>query len=92
MPLPLQRPIDPADTRARLEALAGDARRVWLVRWAANEADPDDLILGWLEGRGRPGSGGQRFGQVELRLYDLQRQLRPLQDALPQSRSKDPAR
>jgi hypothetical protein len=69
-PLPLQRPIDPADTRARLERLSDDHDRVWLVRWAANEADPDDLILGWLEGRGRR-IGSQQFGRVELRLYDL---------------------
>jgi hypothetical protein len=69
-PLPLQRPIDPADTRARLEALAERHDRVWLVRWAANEADPSDLILGWLDGRGRR-LGSQQFGRVELRLYDL---------------------
>jgi 4-amino-4-deoxy-L-arabinose transferase-like glycosyltransferase len=69
-PLPLQRPIDPADTGARLEALRTDHQRVWLVRWAAEEADPNDLILGWLEGRGRR-LGGEAFGRVELRLYDL---------------------
>jgi 4-amino-4-deoxy-L-arabinose transferase-like glycosyltransferase len=69
-PLPLQRPIDPADTRARLERVGDDHGRVWLVRWAANEADPDALILGWLEGRGRR-LGSQQFGRVELRLYDL---------------------
>jgi uncharacterized membrane protein len=77
-PLPLQRPIDVADTRARLNALSEDHDRVWLVRWAANEADPDDLILGWVEGRGRR-LGSQQFGRVELRLYDLRAtaQLRP---------------
>jgi hypothetical protein len=69
-PLPRQRPIDLADTRARLEAIDDDHDRVWLVRWAASEADPDDLILRWLEGRGRR-LGSQRFGRVELRLYDL---------------------
>jgi hypothetical protein len=69
-PLPRQRPIDPADARTRLEALSDDHERVWLVRWAANEADPDDLILAWLEGRGRR-LGSQQFGRVELRLYDL---------------------
>ncbi|MCC6178592.1 MAG: glycosyltransferase family 39 protein [Chloroflexi bacterium] len=69
-PLPAQRPIDPADTRARLEDLATTHRRVWLVRWAANEADPDDLILHWLETRGRL-AGSRSFGRVELRQYDL---------------------
>jgi hypothetical protein len=69
-PLPRQRPIDPTDTRARLEAIGDEHDRVWLVRWAAVEADPDDLILGWLEGRGRR-LGSQQFGRVELRLYDL---------------------
>ena len=69
-PLPLQRPLDPADTGARLEALAGGHDRVWLVRWAANEADPNDVILGWVEGRGRR-LGAESFGRVELRLYDL---------------------
>jgi mannosyltransferase len=70
LPLPAQRPIDPADTRARLEALAAGHSRVWLVRWAAVEADPDDLIARWLESRARP-AGAERFGRVELRLYDL---------------------
>jgi hypothetical protein len=69
-PLPLQRPIDPVDTRARLEAIGADHERVWLVRWAAEEADPTDLILGWLEGRGRR-IAGEQFGSVELRLYEL---------------------
>jgi hypothetical protein len=69
-PLPAQRPIDAADTGGRLEALASDHERVWLVRWAVNEADPDDMILHWLDGHGRQ-VGGQSFGHVELLLYDL---------------------
>ena len=69
-PLPAQRPIDVADTRGRLDALASRHRRVWLVRWAANEADPDDVILRWLETSGRR-VDSQHFGRVELRLYDL---------------------
>jgi hypothetical protein len=69
-PLPRQRPIDPVDTRDRLEAIGETHERIWLVRWAANEADPDDLILGWLESRGQRRTSGQ-FGRVELRLYDL---------------------
>jgi hypothetical protein len=69
-PLPLQRPIDLTDTRSRLEALGQNHQRVWLVRWAAEEADPDDFILAWLERHGRRIGGGQ-FGSVELSLYDL---------------------
>ena len=69
-PLPAQRPIDVADTSNRLDALAADHHRVWLVRWAANEADPNDVILNWLETRGRR-TEGRHFGRVELRLYDL---------------------
>jgi len=69
-PLPAQRPIDPADAQARLDTLASTHGRVWLVRWAANEADPDDVILLWLDAHGQQ-VGGQSFGRVELRLYDL---------------------
>ena len=69
-PLPAQRPIEPGDTRARLEALASVHPRIWLVRWAAREADPEDLIGRWLETHGRL-AGTQLFGTVELRLYDL---------------------
>jgi mannosyltransferase len=69
-PLPAQRPIDPGDTRARLESVADGHQRIWLVRWAAVEADPDDLIAGWLESRARR-VGAEQFGRVELRLYDL---------------------
>ena len=57
-------------TGARLDALAAGHRRVWLVRWAANEADPDDMILRWLETHGRR-TDGRLFGRVELRLYEL---------------------
>jgi uncharacterized membrane protein len=69
-PLPRQRPIDAADTAARLDAIADAHGRVWFVRWAANEADPSDLIATWLESHGRR-IGGERFGRVELTLYDL---------------------
>ncbi len=69
-PLPAQRPIDVPDTRERLERLAVDHRRVWLVRWASLEADPNDEIARWLGARGRL-LATEPFGRVELRLYDL---------------------
>ncbi len=74
-PLPAQRPINPADTLARLEAVANGHRRVWFVRWAASEADPDDLIGGWLHDHGRP-TLLERFGRVELHRYDLSGQAK----------------
>lgn len=69
-PLPAQRPLDVADTQARLESLAARHARVWLVRWAIREADPEDFIGRWLESHGRP-VGEERYGGVELRLYEL---------------------
>jgi mannosyltransferase len=69
-PLPRQRPLDVIDTAARLDAIADDHGRVWFVRWAASEADPTDLIGGWLEGRGRR-IGASQFGRIELYLYDF---------------------
>ncbi|MBA2446436.1 MAG: glycosyltransferase family 39 protein [Chloroflexi bacterium] len=78
-PLPAQRPIDSADTRARLEAVGAGHARVWLVRWAFEEADPDDLIGRWLESHAQP-VGQERFGRVELRLYELRASASRLSD------------
>lgn len=70
VPLPAQRPIDPADTTDRLKAVTAGHHRVWLVRWASVEADPADLIGSWLEAHALRVHQGA-FGTVELRLYQF---------------------
>jgi 4-amino-4-deoxy-L-arabinose transferase-like glycosyltransferase len=70
VPLPAQRPIDPNDTRRRLEALKADHDRVWLVSWAMNEADPHSVIDSWLAQNGFEASH-QWFGGVQLELITL---------------------
>lgn len=46
--LPAQRPADPADVRSRLEAATKEKRRVFALFWATDEADPAQLVEGWL--------------------------------------------
>lgn len=46
--LPAQRPPDPADVQSRLEAATAEARRVFALFWATDEADPAQLVEGWL--------------------------------------------
>lgn len=48
-PLPRQRPADPEDTRATLQALARPGGRVFALLWATDESDPGRLVEGWLE-------------------------------------------
>jgi mannosyltransferase len=78
VPLPAQRPIDPADTRRRLEALKADHERVWLVSWAMPEADPNRVIEGWLAENGYAASH-RWFGGVQLELFALSRGAAPLE-------------
>ncbi|MCS6803202.1 MAG: glycosyltransferase family 39 protein [Chloroflexota bacterium] len=46
--LPTQRPPDDARTVAELEQLIATARRIWLVLWASEQADPNGVVEGWL--------------------------------------------
>jgi mannosyltransferase len=65
--LPAQRPIDPADTLQRLEALREAHERVWLVSWAMAEADPKGVIASWLADNGYQATH-QWYGSVQLAL------------------------
>ncbi|MBV9169299.1 MAG: hypothetical protein JOZ81_04365 [Chloroflexi bacterium] len=65
--LPAQRPIDQADTQARLAQLKQTYGRVWLVEWAINEADPPRVILSWLSQNGFQASHAW-YGSVQLAL------------------------
>jgi len=78
--LPAQRPIDPADTIQRLEALKQQHPRVWLVSWAMNEADPQGVIATWLAQNGFQATHAW-FGTVQLALISFapaDAPLRPL--------------
>lgn len=48
-PLPRQRPLDKAATLAELQAIADVSPKVYAVYWAAQQADPQGLIEGWLD-------------------------------------------
>jgi hypothetical protein len=65
--LPAQRPLDPADTLQRLDALKAQYGRVWLVSWAMNEADPRGVIATWLAANGFQATH-QWYGTVQLAL------------------------
>jgi mannosyltransferase len=65
--LPAQRPIDAADTRRRLDEIKAQYRRVWLVAWAMNEADPPGVIKTWLAENGFQATH-QWYGTVQLEL------------------------
>jgi mannosyltransferase len=65
--LPAQRPIDPEDTRQRLDAIHAQYGRVWLVSWAMGEADPKGVISTWLAENGFQATH-QWYGSVQLAL------------------------
>jgi mannosyltransferase len=67
-PLPRQRPMDPTDTIAELEALTAQAERIYGIFWATEEADPDGLIEGWLNQRAYK-ANDTWFGNVRLVSY-----------------------
>jgi hypothetical protein len=77
-PLPAQRPIDPADTLSRLEAIRAHYNRVWLVSWAMDQADPHGLIAGWLADNGFQATH-QWFGTLQLAAIALQKADAPAQ-------------
>ena len=65
--LPAQRPIDPQDTRERLEAIRAEHDRIWLVSWAMAEADPRGVISAWLAQNGFQATH-EWYGSVQLAL------------------------
>ncbi|MCL4459987.1 MAG: glycosyltransferase family 39 protein [Chloroflexi bacterium] len=69
-PLPRQRPIDERDTEGELRRIAGGHKRVWLVLWAVQEADPNGFIEGWLDKHAYK-ANNTWYGGVRLCLYSL---------------------
>jgi mannosyltransferase len=76
--LPAQRPIDPSDATARLEAIRGQYDRIWLVSWAMSEADPRGVVANWLAENGFQATH-QWYGSVQLALIGLASSNAPTQ-------------
>jgi len=82
-PLPRQRPPDPAETQAELEALAQRHRRVFALFWATDESDPSRLVETWLDEHGYKAldawQGNVRFVVYALPAEGQEVRWRPLQ-------------
>jgi mannosyltransferase len=76
--LPAERPIDAADTRQRLMALKAQYERIWLVSWAATEADPNGVIPSWLAENGFQATH-KWYGSVQLALVGFGQASAPTQ-------------
>ena len=68
IPLPEQRPIDPAAATVRLEQLVDRAGTIYAVYWATDESDPQGLIEGWLDHHTFK-AGDVWYGNVRLVTY-----------------------
>ncbi|MBV9326902.1 MAG: glycosyltransferase family 39 protein [Chloroflexi bacterium] len=68
--LPAERPIDANDTLQRLDAMRSQYGRIWLVLWAAADADPKGVIADWLATNGFQATH-QWYGSVQLELVGL---------------------
>jgi 4-amino-4-deoxy-L-arabinose transferase-like glycosyltransferase len=66
-PLPRQRPLDPQATLAELEKLL-QYDKIYVVNWAAEEADPQGIIPNWMDTRGYK-TLDQWYGNVRLAVY-----------------------
>ncbi|MGQ9595495.1 MAG: glycosyltransferase family 39 protein [Anaerolineae bacterium] len=69
-PLPRQRPPNPAETQADLEAIAREHRRIFALFWATDESDPDRLVETWLDQHGYKAMDAWQ-GNVRFVVYAL---------------------
>src|SRR5262249_21913135 len=69
-PLPHARPLDPAETAAALAAIAADHKRLFVLYWGDQQADPEHMVEGWLNTHAFK-AGETWFGQVRLATYPL---------------------
>ena len=65
LPLPSQRPPDPAQTEASMAQATAGKRQAFTVLWATDEADPQSIVERWLDGHAFKGleswQGNVRF-------------------------------
>jgi mannosyltransferase len=67
-PLPLSRPLDPAQTEAALQDIVARHPRVYGIFWATDESDPQRFVEGWLDSRCFK-TMDSWFGNVRLVVY-----------------------
>ncbi len=69
--LPASRPADQGETEQALDAATKGKARVFALFWATDEADPDQIVEGWLDRNGFEGpdtwQGNMRFVTYRLR-------------------------
>ncbi|MDQ4075609.1 MAG: glycosyltransferase family 39 protein [Chloroflexota bacterium] len=68
--LPATRPLDQAATVMQLEEIAQKHRRLWVLWWAEQEGDPEQVIPRWLDEHAFE-AGSRWFGNVRLTTYRL---------------------
>ncbi len=69
-PLARQRPLNPDITRAELERIIAEHRRLFAVFWGDAESDPERFIESWLEAHTYK-AGETWYGDVRLAVYAL---------------------
>ena len=67
-PLPKRRPLDEVETLNELQDIVDNANNIYVVYWAARQADPDGLIEGWLDSHLFKATD-QWYGNVRLVSY-----------------------
>ena len=71
-PLPRERPPDPAETRAALQRITAQHRRVFGIFWATDESDPQRIVETWLDEHAYKAMDAW-YGNVRLVLYRVPR-------------------
>jgi len=67
-PLPHTRPLDTAETAAALSGIGATHRRIFVLFWGDEQADPGHFVEDWLNTNAFK-AGDQWFGQVRLATY-----------------------
>jgi hypothetical protein len=68
---PAQSPLDYRASR-QLEDMARGSKRLWLVLWQRELADPTDVVMNELLAKAKRLGVGQEFHEMRLMLFDLQ--------------------
>ena len=74
--LPATRPADAQQVEAALTTATQDRDRVYALLWATDEADPGNLVEGWLDRNAFKGSDAWQ-GNLRLAVYTFAHALKP---------------